>query len=227
MTVSIAVTNSASISTWKNVPRMAKAPTTMITSWSSGSESGDAELPVAEPVGDPGHDPERSDEDEDERLVDEVGADDRADRREARLLVDQAELVLERGDHLREHALGRGSVTAPGATDGDGQRRARRGAPARRRRRGRRGTGRGGRGGGRASRTPPPTVTPRDWRSGRATPTGRAGADALRLDLDEAGARAAGARFQPVFLEDRLDLIRGDRRILELDLPAGAWCSRS
>ena len=35
MTVSIAVTNSASISTWKNVPRMANTPTTTITSWSS------------------------------------------------------------------------------------------------------------------------------------------------------------------------------------------------
>src|SRR5688500_1246929 len=35
MTVSIAVTNRASISTWKNVPRIAKAPTTTTTSCSS------------------------------------------------------------------------------------------------------------------------------------------------------------------------------------------------
>ena len=77
MTVSIAVTNSASISTWKNVPRIAKTPTTTMTSWSSDDERRHAELHVAEPVGDPEHDPERADDDEDERLADEVGADDR------------------------------------------------------------------------------------------------------------------------------------------------------
>ena len=39
MTVSIAVTNRASISTWKNVPRIAKKPTTTITSWTSATRA--------------------------------------------------------------------------------------------------------------------------------------------------------------------------------------------
>ena len=42
MTVSIAVTNSASISTPKNVPRIAKTPTTTMTSWSSATSAVDA-----------------------------------------------------------------------------------------------------------------------------------------------------------------------------------------
>src|SRR4051794_31749804 len=39
MTVSIAVTNRASISTRKNVPRIAKIPTTTITSWTSATRA--------------------------------------------------------------------------------------------------------------------------------------------------------------------------------------------
>src|SRR5215204_5084369 len=39
MTVSIAVTNRASISTWKNVPRIANAPTTTTTSCSSDASA--------------------------------------------------------------------------------------------------------------------------------------------------------------------------------------------
>src|SRR3954471_13961550 len=39
MTVSIAVTNSASISTWKKVPSTAKIPTTTMTSWTSATSA--------------------------------------------------------------------------------------------------------------------------------------------------------------------------------------------
>ena len=42
MTVSIAVTNRASISIRKIVPSIAKIPTTTITSWTQGDERGDA-----------------------------------------------------------------------------------------------------------------------------------------------------------------------------------------
>ena len=65
MTVSIAVTNRASISTRKNVPRMAKMPTTTMTSCSSATSAVTPNFDVAEPVGDPEHDAERADEDQD------------------------------------------------------------------------------------------------------------------------------------------------------------------
>ena len=77
MTVSIAVTNRPSISTPKNVPRMAKMPDDDEDVVEQRDEGGDAELDVAEPVRDPEQDAERADEDQQERLADQVGADDR------------------------------------------------------------------------------------------------------------------------------------------------------
>ena len=93
MTVSIAVTNSASIWSPKNVPRMAKMPTTTITSWSSAAMRGDAHPEVAEAEGDPEHDADRAEDDEQERLLDELGADDRTDGRLLQHLVDGAEVL--------------------------------------------------------------------------------------------------------------------------------------
>jgi hypothetical protein len=53
MTVSIAVTNRPSILTPEDVPSRAKMPTTTITSWSSATSGGGAELDVPEAERDP------------------------------------------------------------------------------------------------------------------------------------------------------------------------------
>ena len=92
MTVSIAVTNRASISMRKIVPEHREDPDDDDHVVDERDERGHPELHVLEPVGDPEQDPDRADEDQDQRLVDQVGRDDRADRRQGRLLGDRAEL---------------------------------------------------------------------------------------------------------------------------------------
>ena len=91
-----------------------------------GDQRRDAELDVAEPVGDPEHDPDRADEDQDERLADEVGADDRADRRQAALLGDRAELGSRGRPRPRRACPRSGSWCCRPAAPATARRRARR-----------------------------------------------------------------------------------------------------
>ena len=96
MTVSIAVTNSASTSRPMNVPRMAKTPTTTITSWTQRGDRGHAHPEVGEAERHPAEDADRAEDEQEQRLLGELAADDRADVGLLADLVDRAELVLER-----------------------------------------------------------------------------------------------------------------------------------
>ena len=133
MTVSIAVTNRASISTPKNVPEDGERADHDDHVVEQGHDRGHAELHVAEPVRDPAHDADRADDDQQQRLVDEVGRHDRADRRQRLLLGDRAELLLERAGDLAEPA-GRGDrrVADRGRRRGDGEADGARGGAGRR-----------------------------------------------------------------------------------------------
>jgi hypothetical protein len=121
MTVSIAVTKSASIWTFAIVPEDREEADDHDDIVDERHERGDAELHVPEPDRDPEEDADRTDEDEDECLCDEVRADDRADRRQAALLGDGTEFGLEGAGDLAERPLRR-DLRIPGRNDGGGRR---------------------------------------------------------------------------------------------------------
>ena len=104
MTVSIAVTNSASTCRPANVPRMAKVPTTTITSCSRAISAVSAHAEVGEAERHPGQDADRAEDDQQDRLLAQLGADQRTDRRLLEDLVDRAELGFQRGAQLTQLA---------------------------------------------------------------------------------------------------------------------------
>ena len=96
-----------------------------------GRQRGHAEPEVAEPDRDPDEDAERAGEDEPDRLADEVGRDDRTDRRQAALLGDRPELGLEGGRRACRSRRSWGSSVPPsGGGLGAGRRRRSAGATA-------------------------------------------------------------------------------------------------
>ena len=122
MTVSIAVTNSASICSPMNVPRMAKIADDHDDVVDECDDRRDAHPEVAEAEGDPEHDAERAHDDEQERLLDELRAHDRADGVLLAHLVDGPEAVP--AGRLRA------SPSAPGRGQALGRRRRATGATA-------------------------------------------------------------------------------------------------
>ena len=214
---------------------MANAPTTTMTSWTERGQGGHAELHVAEAVRDPGDDPERPDHDQDERLADQVGAHDGADRGQAGLRRRSGpSSVLEGDDHLAELAVGRelgvadgrrgrrrptATAEAPGDADGGGRCALRTGDGRCRRRR----------------LSPRRTAPPRRPGRGRARRPGRGGAgrDASEAAPPPGRSGSVLISMKPAPVRDR-DSPRGparrrpprparaSRRIGEPDLPARA-----
>ena len=107
MTVSMAVTNSASICRPKNVPPMAKTPMTTTTSWSRAAM---AVMPIRKSLNRNVIQPRMPSEPtmmQQQRLLGELAADDRADVCLLADLVDRPELVLEREAQVGQSTLGR------------------------------------------------------------------------------------------------------------------------
>ena len=106
MTVSIAVTNSASIWRPMNVPRMREDADDHDHVMDQRDDGRDAHPEVAEPERDPEHDADDAHEDQQERLLDELGADDRADGGPAGGPRRWGRTVLECGRERAEASLG-------------------------------------------------------------------------------------------------------------------------